>query len=194
MALTTLNACKEQLDILLTDTSQDAYLQRLINSATAQVNRYCCRTFEHQSYTEIKDGSRTNELMLSNFPITAITSVHVDGARVFDADTLLPATAYAVIAPNMLRLIGSNWGRASQSIKIVYGAGYQVVPADVEDAAILLVETRYRMRSDRRLGRTSTGKQGESTSYTEDWPREILSLLDPYKLLPMVTDEPMRLV
>jgi len=193
-ALTTIAACKLQLDIPTSDTSVDALLERYINSASEQIERYCCRKFKASSYTEIRDGSRSNEMLLKNYPVTAISGVYIDAARAFGVDTQLASTEYAIIEPNVLRRHSYSFGSVSQSIKIVYTSGYATIPADLEDACIMLVELRYAKKSDRSLGRNSTGKQGESISYTEGWPQEVTSILDGYKVLPFLVEEMARLI
>jgi uncharacterized phiE125 gp8 family phage protein len=193
-ALTTVAVCKAQLDIPTGDTSVDALLERYINSASEQIERYCCRKFKSSSYTETRDGSRSNELMLKNFPVTAISSVKHDPERAFGASTELAATAYALIEPNTLRRHSGTWAQGSQVLQITYTAGFSTIPADLEDACIMLVELRYAKKSDRSLGRTSSGKQGESISYTEGWPKEVTDILDSYKVIPFIVEEMARLV
>lgn len=192
-ALTSVSVVKAQLEIPISDTSQDSILERYINSASEQIERYCNRKFKSASYEEIRDGSRANEMLLNNYPVTSITSVNIDDERLFGADTLIPATDYAVISPNVLRRHVSTWGRGSQNIKIVYVAGFATIPADLEDACIMLVEIRYGKKNDRSIGRTSSGKQGESISYVDGWPQEVISILDSYKVLPFLTDERAKL-
>lgn len=188
-ALTTLDACKIQLDIPTSNTAQDALLERYINSASQQIERYCDRSFISESKTEFYDGTRSNELLLRRSPVSAVSLVAVDSERTFGSDTVLVASTYAVVGDVALRRHSGTWGKGSQNIKVTYTAGYSTIPADLEDACILLVEHRYRMRGDRRLGRSSQGKQGESISYIADWPQEVLSILENYRITPMLSDE-----
>ena len=193
-ALTTVATCKTQLDIQSSDTSQDALLERFINSASEQVERYCGRKFALRSFVEVRDGTRSNEMLLENWPVVSVTSVHVDTSRAFGAESLLLASEYGVQAPNILRRHDAFWPRGSMVVRVEYTAGYATIPADLEDACVMLVEHRYRMKNDRRLGRTSSGKQGESISYTETWPQEVLDLLEPYRNYSTVLSEMARLV
>jgi hypothetical protein len=181
-ALTSLANCHVQLDIPILDTTQDALLTRLIDSASQQIDNYCNRQFVSASYTQYFDGNRANEIILPRSPITTISSVSIDSGRVFGTDSLLPATDFGFVGTNILRRHSGNWGTGSQIIKVVYTAGYTVIPADVEDACILLVECRYRLKNERILGKSSQGKAGENVSFLNDWPVEALTLLEPYRL------------
>lgn len=180
-ALTSILKVKEQLEIPALDLTQDGYIERLINAASQQIETYCDRKIKSTTQTKIYDGSGANELILLCPPIISITSVNFDYERVFDSNSLLTANDYALVDDFVLRKHSGSWGRVSQSVKVVFVAGFAVVPADIEDACILLCEYRYRLRNDRRLGRTSQSKQNEQISYTKDWPSEIYSLLENYK-------------
>ena len=184
-ALVTVDACKYQLDIPASETKYDAYLERLINSASQQIERYCNRRFVPWNYVEIFDGNSSDQQILSNFPVLAINEVCVDSSRVFGEDTIV--TNYSLVDGNVLQRIGSSWGSSQQSVRVSYTAGFEEIPADLEDACIMLVEIRYRLKNDRRLGRESQSKAGEDITFVAGWPTEVTTILDEYKILPMVT-------
>ena len=186
-ALTTVDECKKQLDVLSTDVSQDAYLERLINSSSEQIERYCGRKLVSQAYTRFFDGNRSNELLLPDIPASAITTVSVDSTRLFPVESNLLPEEYSLVDGIVLRRHSGFWAVGSQNIKVAYTAGFAEIPADLEDACILLVELRFRMKSDRRIGRESQTKQGETISYSSDWPQEVYSLLAPYMLPSVVS-------
>lgn len=94
MALTT----KENIKLLLgiSDTSKDALLDYLITQADVIIENYLDRKIEQATYTEFYSGSGTERLFLNNYPVTSITSIHLDnrgyfgdGPDSFAADTLL---------------------------------------------------------------------------------------------------------
>jgi hypothetical protein len=182
-ALTSIATVKTQLDIPSGDTSQDSFLERLINSSSQQIEMFCNRPFVSASFTEYYDANRTNEIMLKKAGVTAITSVYLDSSRVWAADSLVDASEYGFMQPNLLRKYSGTWGAGTQILKVTYTAGYIVIPADVEDACIMLVEQRYRRKNDRQSNKTSQSKVNESVSYLTEWSPEILSLLEPYRVL-----------
>jgi hypothetical protein len=174
------------LDIPTAETKYDTYLERLINVASQHIERYCNRRFVVTNYVEVFDGDRVNQLLLSNFPVTTISEVCVDSARVFDPSSAV--TDYRLISPNILQRLDTHWGSYQQSVRVSYSAGFAEIPADIEDACVMLVELRYRMKNDRRLGRESQSKAGEDVTFVSGWPQEVIDVLDGYKVLPMVTD------
>lgn len=184
-ALTTVAACKSQLDIPTANTDQDSFIERLINSASQQIDRYCNRRFVSTSYVEIFDGNRSNQLLLGNMPVTALSELNVDSLRVFGSSTIVAATEYGRTG-NIITKNSGNWGNVRQSIRVSYTAGFTEVPADVENACIMLVELYYRMKNDRRIGRESQSKAGEDITFVDGLPKAVTDVLDNYKIIPMV--------
>lgn len=76
-ALTTLARAKTFLGV--SGDSQDALLIQLINQATGFIERYTKRKLLSQTYTsEVYDGTGTKELVLKNFPVTALSALQED--------------------------------------------------------------------------------------------------------------------
>src|SRR5215475_8915070 len=93
MSLDTLANVKLRLGI--TTSADDALLTSLMDSADAWVDQHCQRDFAGGSYTEYFPGGIAL-LLLRNFPVQTVTSLKVDPAYGFGADTLWPSTAYVV--------------------------------------------------------------------------------------------------
>lgn len=181
MALVTLDLVKEHLDIPLANTSQDASLNLLITVVSGHIAQFCDRAFEEATYTETLDGTSQSEVLLQNYPVSSVTSVHVDNDRVFDAQALVDAEDYEIVDDNTLRRHDSKWPRGSQNIQVVYTAGFATIPAAVQYATLLIIEQLYRSNQDRRIGRSSTSKNGETVNYLHGWPEEAKNLLATYK-------------
>ena len=90
--LTTLAKVKEYLQI--TDTDDDTFLTSLISNSSILIKSYCKRDFTSTSYTEYHNGNGTTELVLNNYPVISITSVHDDMGRDYDSTTLLDSADY----------------------------------------------------------------------------------------------------
>jgi uncharacterized phiE125 gp8 family phage protein len=183
-ALTLLATAKDHLDI--PDTSQDTRIEMLINTASQWFERYCGRVFKSASYVHQFDGTSQTDMILREFPVTSITEVRVDWSREFADSTILDAADYnanddELLAAGILRRHNGLWPRGSRNVKVTYEAGYAEVPSDLEYACLLMVEWLYRGNSDRRIGRTSVGKAGETTGYTDSIPVEIMMTADNYK-------------
>jgi hypothetical protein len=158
----------------------------LINMASQWFERHCGRVFKSAAYTEQFDGTGQTDMILNHFPITAISEVRVDSSRTFAAESIVDASDYhaepdELLEAGILRRHGSRWPRGSRNVKVTYTAGYAVVPADLEYATLLMVEWLYRGNSDRRIGRTSIGKAGETTGYVSELPIEVQMVVDNYK-------------
>src|SRR5688572_5786003 len=93
MSLDTLANVKTRLGV--TTSADDALLTLLMNSADKYIPNYCGRDFGGGTYTEYHPGG-SEFVHLRNFPVQAVTSVKVDPAYGFGADTLVAATAYVV--------------------------------------------------------------------------------------------------
>jgi len=75
MGLTTLERAKDWLR--LTDTNNDAIVERLIDAVTDRAQRFCNRTFASTTHSKRYDGSGTQWLELDEAPISAITRVSI---------------------------------------------------------------------------------------------------------------------
>ena len=70
---------KSRLDIAVSDSTKDAYLQELVTDASGAVEAFCNRVFARQGYKEtvLLDGSEY--LVLSHLPIESFVDPVVDG-------------------------------------------------------------------------------------------------------------------
>src|ERR1051325_4193770 len=93
MSLDTLANVKARLGI--SGSTDDTLLGLLMDSADAWVANQTGRDFVGGTYTEYFPGY-AELLILANFPIASITSVKIDPAGAYGADTLIDSTNYAV--------------------------------------------------------------------------------------------------
>ncbi|MFZ5688670.1 MAG: phage head-tail connector protein [Bacillota bacterium] len=198
-ALTTYEAVKEYLK--LSDDTQKSSIERMINAVSEFIEGYCDRHFEKATYTEKYRGNGRQKLLLNQYPVTAVTSVTVNGTTVDPAeyevlseegilynDGLWPWTGYYV------GLIGEPTG-SKLGIEVQYTAGYVLpkddgtgtppavrnLPYDLEDACIELVAIRYEMRGSEHMKRETIGPL--TSEFIQDIPEHILKVLNKYKKL-----------
>ncbi|MDE1907446.1 MAG: phage head-tail connector protein [Rhodospirillales bacterium] len=152
MSLCALADVKTYLGI--TDTNSDAVLTALIASASAMIESYCNRIFAESSYTETRNGTGGAKLLLLNAPVTAVSSVTVDGYAVPAApDAISPGYLFdqqvLYIRPGAYP---GEFVRGIQNITVAYVAGYSTVPADVNQACVELIASKYakRLRIDKK--------------------------------------------
>jgi hypothetical protein len=122
---------------------------------------------------------------LRHWPIQAITSVTIDGTAVVASDGTTDGFFYDENeedeARNTLYLIGAStsFNRDTAAI-VVYDAGYNSVPEDIEQAVIEWVVFRYRTRDS--VGQTSKHlNTGESIQYSQlDMPATTKAVIERY--------------
>lgn len=167
--LTTLPALKSWLDIKGNEFDDD--LERLITAISLFVKNWVGRSLLLAEYTEKRSGAGGPVLMLNQYPILSITSLQLDG------HAILPAQ-YS-FDDNGIYLINGVFTRAKNNIVVVYQAGYDGVPADVEQAVIETAALRWKERG--RIGMTSKGMAGETTNFViSDFPPSAKSILNDY--------------
>ena len=201
----TLGDTKEFLSIEGND--DDALLSNLLKRTTKLIQDYLGRKiFLDSSITEFQSGDgRTAELILNQYPITAITSVYDDPNRAYGSGTLLNNDAdvdegdYLVIDADdttdnpgiVLRLDGNVWSRGQKNIKVIYAAGYADadIPETIKQAQIDWVAFIYQHRDKRsgikgfRLGQFAItyDNSGNEGSTFKSMPLAVKDALDMYK-------------
>lgn len=175
----------------LTGTSDDLALSRLISATSAQFNAYLSRSLLTASYTESYDGKDTASMILANFPITAVSSLSIDGIPIPAAPLPTPTgpqPAGYVFTAKMLSLVGGGYPfgasyrftRGYQNVQVAYTAGLAAVPFDIEQACIEYCAIRYSERQ--RIGQKSKSLGGEVVSFfAGDLTPSVKLLLAPYR-------------
>lgn len=185
-ALVSLATAKTHLGIPALDTTQDARIEMLINTASQLIADYTDRVLVYSSYDVRRDGRRADRLVLPEWPVVAITAVYDDPAWDFSTQTLIDVTEYGVEEESVLVLKnGRKFQRANRNVKVEYTAGYQLItggpglpiPSTLSYACLMVVDWLDLIKSDRRLGVTSKGKNGESISFSDQLPPQITAML-----------------
>jgi hypothetical protein len=188
-ALVTLAEAKDHLNIPALTTDFDARVERYVNAASEAIANHCDRKLLHASYDLRFDGRRSDRVLLPHYPVTSVTALWDDPGWDFLPGTLIPPEEYEFDAEceGEIVLRSRRFSRANQNVRVQFTAGFQspVVggpgapfPATLSYACLLQVEYLDILRTDRRVGVQSKGKQGESISFTNDgMPPQVVSLL-----------------
>jgi hypothetical protein len=137
----TISELKTYLDI--EDTTDDDRLQSVIVAVTDFFETECNRKFESRDYTEYYNGDGGNELFLNQFPINSssdeieiYTSISVP--RDYTDNQI--SSDYIVIESKigLIHLISDYFPKGTQTVKVVYNAGYETIPYDLKRAALEL--------------------------------------------------------
>ena len=197
MALDTLANVKTAL--LVTGTTDDAVLTRLMDVAESFLAEYTGRAFAGGTFIETLPAGGSL-LFLANYPVASVTSIRVDAARQFGAETELAADTYVVHADRGVieSLTGpflpcGEWPAAAQ---VTYTTATGAVPPAVLEAFSELVGHWYRqaktnadagflMLTELTTGGTDT--KGYSWSLTSGLglPPGVLELLAPFRVPPV---------
>lgn len=78
MALTNLTTIKAFLNIPVSDTSLDAWINAIYPAAEQVIKRYLDRDLESTAYEEFYTGQNRNYIVLRQTPVTALTSLYFD--------------------------------------------------------------------------------------------------------------------
>lgn len=162
-------------------------LAEAIAMAEARANRYCRRTLESTTHTDYYSPPQyLHELVLRNFPVTAVTSVEespVDSPTTLDADDDYFLDDVAGI---MARGEAGYWLAGPKKVKVVYTAGYTASDlagdqADLKEALIEIVGWMLGVRGD--FGAKSESADGHSSTKEDvvrGLPVSLGSMLDDY--------------
>lgn len=158
---------------------EQALIQRLVTAASDFIQTHLNRAFNSASYTEYRNGTGGVTLVFSDYPVTAVSSVTIDGQVVaLSADRIAPGY---VFSDSVLYLVGGlKFTKGIQNVKVVYTAGYAEIPFDIAQVTIDLVGRKYKER--KRIGLVSENIGQQTITYAKtDLTDEFKSLLRQYQ-------------
>jgi hypothetical protein len=163
-------------------TAADAVIARLITAASSFIATSTDRSFTGlQAFSEIRDGSGGDLLLLGNTPVVSIQSLSV-GAVPIAAQAADGQPGYFLLNGEAISLYGYRFGKGRANVRVSYTAGYAAIPADVAQACIELVESMYRKGHRDPLQQSESNQGITTTSYkVQDVPPFVQSVIDKYK-------------
>lgn len=188
MPLTTVQKVKNYLpELNKSDTSDDSFIQDLIDDVQSTVESHCGKKFDVATYTETQMCK--HKIFPKNTPLKSVESIIRD-------DNVLAATDYK-IRGNYIQFLGDMkvytmggsviYANDSKSeVTISYTAGYasNEIPKDLTLAVTKLVAIEYKESRENRLG-VEQEKEGDvSFTYSKkdsEMPLNISCVLDKYK-------------
>ena len=181
--LTTLEDLKSYLGTAVTGEMSDALLTKLITAASAWARNFCEDEFFSATYTHVVSGWGSAVLMLPYGPLTAITSVTIDGQAIpARVSTSTPGYTWNA-REQSVRLSGYRFPVGQNNVEIVYTAGYSTladVPYDLQFAVTRLAAYRFKERSH--IGKITESLNGQAVTYeTTAAPADVLVTLEDFK-------------
>lgn len=177
--LTSTAAVKAYLGI--TETAADGLIAKLVAAVSHAVATYCDRSFASSSCTYVTSGKGGTSLVLPESPVTAVTSLTIDGATV-GARTFVGGAGYVLMSPVLMLDGGLRFTRGIANVSVAYTAGYSEIPADLDFAVVETVASWFkrRMRVDEQS--KSIGAAGETVSFAMgEMPQAARFIVDQYR-------------
>jgi hypothetical protein len=90
-----------------------------------------------------------------------------------------PTGAGYVFDEDYLLLCGYCFTRGQQNVVLVYTAGYEATPADIEQAVLEIVALKFKERE--RIGVSSETLAGQTISFFRNVSSDTMSVIDSYR-------------
>lgn len=213
--LTTVANIHAWLGIPALTTGNDELFQMLVTAESQLIASYCNRQFISQSYSEVRDGSGTRILMLSQWPVTAVASVQINNTVVPYQSQFAQSVPFVTPGwngwggpiPTSFYWTGRRivsrlgiWPEGSANLLVAYTGGYATLPADLVQAATELVAFRYKQSlrvgigggqgiDGQNVNFGGTGASGLSGTNMGDMPQSVKTALNQYRKVMQVLPE-----
>jgi uncharacterized phiE125 gp8 family phage protein len=200
-ALVELDSLKGYVKVPLAETSLDELLRDFINEASSLIENYCNRKFRQLTYTQYLNGARTTELLLGQWPVSAINNLYIDNLRVFGADTLIDPAEYTIGVDEkdegiLVELYEQVFPQGRKNVKIEYVAGYNAfsdVPADLQLACKRTAAYYFEQQQNEDFTETNKSKGDENVTLIDGLPKSAALILENYVRLEMLAPpDPVR--
>ncbi|MFW5777389.1 MAG: hypothetical protein ACOCZB_08910 [Spirochaetota bacterium] len=165
------------------DVGDDDFAEELINQASSIAEGLARRQLIAREVTEVLDGSGRTRLLLREYPVQAVASVHIDADRGFGSDTEV-SDYYVESGPGILHR-DAGFGRVAQSVRVVYTGGpfasLDDVDSDLQEAVVELVSWLWtRQRSNNIAIRATEGLDGVRTEHELTIPLQARRTIESY--------------
>lgn len=160
-ALATLADLKTYLALPSGTTSEDAELTRMLDASSVVAEAFVERTFATGARAEKRSGHNRDVLYLKDWPVTAVSSVVMDGVAIpVSSDGIQIGYQFD---SESIYYIGANFTAGRRNVTISYTAGYTTIPADVVHAVIEIAAQTYREKQW--IGLQSKSLASETVAY-----------------------------
>lgn len=116
----------------------DELVEALLERACAFVERHTGRVFAPETVSELHSGSGTHELVLRRRPVLVLGEVRdLFLGRLVDPEELIVEEGAGILFRRR------RWAWGDRRFEITYTAGYEPVPEDAKQAALLVTASWY---------------------------------------------------
>lgn len=154
MALINLSEFKLFCNILTSD--KDDLYQLYIDAACDMAQKYTHREFERKERVgERYDGSRSNVLILKNYPIISISKI-IDSGEEVNPKTV-NQHGYLCDFTNGLVYNDNLWSCGRNTISVDYISGFEVIPSDLKYAVLAIASYLRNLKNKQGIRSQSLG-------------------------------------
>lgn len=146
----------------------DTYLGTLITAASGFICNYCNREFVSASRVELLDGDGTDEVLVTNTPVTVIGDIVVTDQWAGDSETFTSAdmitnlkTGLIKFKPTLTSGTVKYFVPGVQNVSVTYTAGYATIPETIQQACCDLIKAMYAQGSSTNNPALQSEKLGE---------------------------------
>jgi hypothetical protein len=138
-SLTTLANAMQWLGVT---TDDDGYIARVLGAISTEIQNWLGFQVLQANYSRTFDGPGTRKFFVPDIPLVSVQSLIIDGVTIPRG---VPGTQRPGFYFNSqsINLIGYFFTRGFQNIQAGYGAGYQTVPPDIEQACLEWTKNVY---------------------------------------------------
>ncbi|MDQ1326679.1 MAG: hypothetical protein QG564_1805 [Campylobacterota bacterium] len=153
----------------INSATDDALIGSLVSSASKFIESWCGRSFSAADYVEKFNGTNRDYHFVKHTPLNSLVYVKVNNIN------------EEVLNYNEEMIVISNTFKSGRiNCEISYNAGYDVIPADIEQACIELVGIKYKQIET--LNLSSKAIAGETTSFiVNEMPDFVKVVLQQYR-------------
>jgi len=110
------------------------------------------------------DGDNSSEIWLPQYPVSALTTLKVDGDEISERADLDSDGWVLEKASGRIRLVGDVFLKGTQNIDLTFTAGYAAVPKDLRLVALLEIKRAWAKAYKNEVGKSSEADaQGNRT-------------------------------
>ncbi|MDI6720375.1 MAG: hypothetical protein QMD46_12265 [Methanomicrobiales archaeon] len=149
---------------LADDQALTALADALLDQAKNLIDTYCGRDFDHhENQTATIDGNGRDRIRLPGFPVSALTTVTLDGRPLTEGTAFYVKTDAGIL----VRMDYGTWTRGRQNLVVVYSYGYATTPGAIARLAEeLVISALQKAKRDRAMaGAASISMDGFSVSF-----------------------------
>jgi hypothetical protein len=201
MALVSVTEYKAWADLDPADTSIDAVIASMLDSASMLVETHCRRTFAKTVYTdEAIDGNNSTIVRVTNPPIDTSQSVTV---KISTVGTLAASDIVVYAGSGIIQLVASTgisgfptytqFPKGAHNVLVSYTGGYATLPPPVSEAVKVVTAMLFSQRGrDPVLASASAGafqRQRGLMDSASGLPVSAVGILAPFRKLIIFTAE-----